>query len=80
MVFFDDILIYSKSVTAHVDNVKAMFQFMKKNQLYVKMSKCAFGVAKLNTFGILPVLRVYLQTQGRLLWYESGLHIWMLNS
>lgn len=42
LVFFDDILIYSKSLSDHVQHVEAVFVLMKQHQLYAKMSKCAF--------------------------------------
>ncbi|XP_019267396.1 PREDICTED: uncharacterized protein LOC109244715 [Nicotiana attenuata] len=39
------------TVTAHVDHVMAVFELMKQHQLYAKMSKCAFGVAKVEYLG-----------------------------
>ncbi|XP_059295620.1 uncharacterized protein LOC132048955 [Lycium ferocissimum] len=46
LVFFDDILIYSKSLSDHVGHVKVVFDWMQRYQLYAKISKCAFGVPK----------------------------------
>lgn len=48
---FDDILIYSKSMTAHLEHVEAVFELMKRYQLYAKISKCASGVSKVEYLG-----------------------------
>ncbi|KAF3629835.1 hypothetical protein FXO37_28741 [Capsicum annuum] len=39
LVFFDDILIYSRSWNEHVDHVRAVFVLMLQFQLFAKMSK-----------------------------------------
>jgi hypothetical protein len=44
LVFFDDILIYSKSWEDHLQHVDKVLQLLKKQQLYAKPSKCFFGV------------------------------------
>lgn len=56
LVFFDDIMIYSKSWVDHIVFVEAAFEFIKEFQLYAKMSKYTFGVDKVDTRGILLVL------------------------
>ena len=42
LVFFDDILVYSKSVEEHVGHLKAVLEVLRQHQLYAKASKCAF--------------------------------------
>ena len=44
LVFFDDILIYSKSWKDHVEHVDRVLKLLKEKQLYAKLSKCFFGV------------------------------------
>ena len=44
LVFFDDILIYSKSWEDHLQHVDKVLQLLKEKQLYAKLSKCFFGV------------------------------------
>jgi len=44
LVFFDDILIYSKSWKDHVEHVDRVLQLLEEKQLYAKRSKCFFGV------------------------------------
>eukprot|EP00253_Pinus_taeda_P019290 PITA_19290 len=43
IVYLDDILIFSKSREDHVMNVRKVLDVLKKNQLFLKMSKCEFG-------------------------------------
>ena len=46
LVFFDDILIFSKTWDAYVQHVDKLLQLLKGNQLFIKLSKCDFGVSK----------------------------------
>eukprot|EP00253_Pinus_taeda_P028985 PITA_28985 len=51
LVFFDDILIYSKSWKDHVEHVDRVLQLLEEKQLYVKGSKCFFGVREVEYLG-----------------------------
>jgi hypothetical protein len=51
LVFFDDILIYSKSWEDHVQHVDKVLQLLKEQQLYAKPSKCFFGVKEVEYLG-----------------------------
>ncbi|GKB77948.1 putative reverse transcriptase domain-containing protein [Tanacetum coccineum] len=42
IVFIDDILIYSKNEKEHGEHLKIILELLKKEQLYVKFSKCDF--------------------------------------
>ncbi|XP_058100546.1 uncharacterized protein LOC131245243 [Magnolia sinica] len=42
IVFIDDILIYSKSREEHGEHLRAVFETLKKNQLFAQFRKCAF--------------------------------------
>ena len=44
LVFFDDLLIYSKSWKDHVWHVDKVLKLLKEQQLYAKPYKCFFGV------------------------------------
>lgn len=44
IVFFDDILVYSKFMELHKEHLKVVLQILRQNKLYAKASKCAFGV------------------------------------
>jgi hypothetical protein len=43
LVFFDDILIYSNSWSAHLQHVQAVLEALRHHALFVKRSKCSFG-------------------------------------
>ena len=51
LVFFDDILIYIKSWEEHVQHVDRVLHLLKEQQLYVKPSKCFFGVQEVEYLG-----------------------------
>jgi hypothetical protein len=51
LVFFDDILIYSKYWEDHVQHVDKVLQLLKEKQLYCKPSKCFFGVKEVEYLG-----------------------------
>jgi hypothetical protein len=51
LVFFDDILIYSKSWEDHVRHAEKVLQLLKEKQLYAKPSKCFFGVKEVEYLG-----------------------------
>lgn len=40
VVFFDDILMYSKSMEAHVEHLKLIIQTLRKHKLYLWPTKC----------------------------------------
>ena len=46
LVFFDDILIYIKTWASHLQNVDKSLQLLRDHQLFIKCSKCLFGVSE----------------------------------
>lgn len=51
LVFFDDILIYSKSLDDHVTHLTQVLQLLRQNQLFAKPSKCVFGQDQVEYLG-----------------------------
>jgi hypothetical protein len=44
LVFFDDILIYSASWADHLRHLRVVLTVLRQHRLFVKRSKCSFGV------------------------------------
>ena len=51
MVFFDDILVYSPTLEAHVDHVQRVLEQLRAHKLYMKLSKCSFAQLQLEYLG-----------------------------
>jgi hypothetical protein len=45
LVFFDDILIYSKSWADHLRHLRAVLDELRRHQLFVKRNKCSFATS-----------------------------------
>jgi len=41
-VYFDDILVYSKTLEEHVRHSQSVFTVLRENKLYVNLKKCTF--------------------------------------
>src|SRR5947207_13391098 len=42
VVYFDDILIYSKSHASHIDHLRAVFDALRAARLFANLGKCIF--------------------------------------
>jgi len=51
LVFFDDILIYSSTWVDHLRHLRAILLVLGQHRLFVKRSKCAFGVDSISYLG-----------------------------
>ncbi|KAD1573174.1 hypothetical protein E3N88_42603 [Mikania micrantha] len=51
IMFIDDILIYSKTHEEHADHLRRVLEFLKKEQLYAKFSKCDFWIREVQFLG-----------------------------
>lgn len=51
LVFFDDILIFSKELEQHLHHLEQVFQALQQGQFYLKLSKCAFGHREIEYLG-----------------------------
>ncbi|KAL0326251.1 UNVERIFIED_CONTAM: Retrovirus-related Pol polyprotein from transposon.6 [Sesamum radiatum] len=51
LVFFDDILIYSKEWGLHMLHLRKVLELLRKHQLYAKQSKCSFAQQQIDYLG-----------------------------
>ncbi|XP_074314229.1 uncharacterized protein LOC141649438 [Silene latifolia] len=51
VVYFDDILIYSSSSSAHLKHLKDVFNILKEQKLFGKLEKCTFMVKEVAFLG-----------------------------
>lgn len=51
LIFFDDILVYSASVEAHIQHLREVFSILRANSFFVKRSKCAFFTPRIEYLG-----------------------------
>ena len=51
ILFFEDILVFSKMLEQHVEHLRQVLQLLKKDHWQAKQSKCAFGQRKIAYLG-----------------------------
>lgn len=51
IIFFDDILIYSPTLEAHIANLQLVFQTIRENKLFLRKEKCCFATHKVEYLG-----------------------------
>lgn len=51
LVFFDDILVFSKTFKEHLEHLKELFETLQANQLYARVSKCTFAQPQVEYLG-----------------------------
>ena len=51
LVFFDNIIIYSKTWSSHIVHVDQVLHLLSKHKPFLKQSKCAFGTSEVEYMG-----------------------------
>jgi len=47
VVYFDDILVYSRDMNEHLHHLRAVFDVLGKEKLYANLKKCSFCMDKI---------------------------------
>ncbi|WZZ08423.1 hypothetical protein YC2023_094344 [Brassica napus] len=53
VVYFDDILVYSKSFNDHIEHLRAVLDVLRKESLFANLKKCTFGTDHLVFLGFI---------------------------
>jgi hypothetical protein len=51
VIYFDDILIYSKSLDDHMDHLRAVFNALRDARLFANLKKCIFCMDRVSFLG-----------------------------
>ena len=51
VVYFDDILVYSKNLDEHIDHLHSVLAVLRKEKLYANITKCSFCIDKVVFLG-----------------------------
>ena len=51
VIYFDDILVYSRSITEHLDHLRAVFETLQRERVFANLKKCVFCTNRLVFLG-----------------------------
>ncbi|TYK00066.1 Retrovirus-related Pol polyprotein from transposon 297 family [Cucumis melo var. makuwa] len=51
LVFFDEIIVYSKELEEHIQHLELVLEILRANELYANMGKCSLAKERVNYLG-----------------------------
>ncbi|GJP43170.1 hypothetical protein CLOM_g2671 [Closterium sp. NIES-68] len=72
VVYLDDILIYSRDMHQHVQHLRRVFDILRRERFYVKLSKREFALEKVQFLGHMVRLKEFTSTPRRSKPYARG--------
>ena len=58
VVYFDDILVYSKSLNDHVKHLRRVFELLREYKFYANTKKCTFAIDQVGFLGYVVFVEV----------------------
>ena len=58
VVYFDDILVYSKSLNDHVEHLRRVFELLREYKFYANTKKCTFAIDQVGFLGYVIFVEV----------------------
>ena len=80
LVFFDDILIYSKTWEEHLKHIDTILGILEQQSFYAKLSKCEFGLTKILYLGHIKSSKGVRLINKKFRQFWIGLHPLILHS
>nr|KYP66446.1 Transposon Ty3-I Gag-Pol polyprotein [Cajanus cajan] len=78
VVYFDDILIYSQSLSDHVDHLRQVLLVLRDNHLFAIIDKCTFCVDNVIFLGFVVSKKGFMWTPRKSKPFKNGLFLLML--
>ncbi|TYK03666.1 general transcription factor 3C polypeptide 3 isoform X1 [Cucumis melo var. makuwa] len=73
LVFFDDILVHSKGLEEHIQDLELVLEILRANELYANLGKCSFAKERVTIWGMLSLKKEWKWIPRKLRLLENGL-------
>jgi len=74
VVYFDDILIYSKEIDEHISHLRQVLNVLRKESLYANLKKCDFCMDRIVFLGYVVSAKGIEIDETKVRLFKNGLH------